>query len=371
MFLKKTPFIKNKKRIKRDVKMPNEIIPYNNKLKTLARELRKNSTLSEVLLWKVLKGKALGLEFHRQVPMLNYIVDFYCHEIKLAIEVDGSSHDSEEAIERDALRQEEIEKYGVQFLRIPDKMVKKEMINVMRMLESKLSELKEKHLPAPSRDIGKGSSKGDGKRIAALQYITQPIAGVSAVEQVRELCSAGVKWIQLRLKDADEFVWEQEAIEIWEACQDFGATFIINDNVAVAKRVMADGVHLGKDDMKPSEARKILGTEAIIGGTANTFQDIITLQAEGVDYIGLGPFKQTETKKNLSPVLGIAGYEGLLAKCKQANITIPIVGVGGIALEDINLLRKSGLHGVAVSGILAKANNKKELVSAIYAELKI
>lgn len=351
--------------------MPNEIIPYNPKLKELARKLRKESTLGEVLLWKVLKGKALGVEFHRQVPMLNYIVDFYCHEIKLAIEVDGSSHDTEEAIERDALRQEEIEKYGVQFLRVPDEMVKKEMINVIRMIENKLSELKEKHPPRPSREIGTGTLKGDGKQIATLQYITQPINGISTVDQVREICLAGVKWIQLRLKDADEFVWEQEAIEIWEVCQDYGATFIINDNIEVAKRVMADGVHLGKDDMRPSEARKILGEGAIIGGTANSFQDILTLQKEGVDYIGLGPFKQTETKKKLSPILGIAGYEEIITQCQQANITIPIVGVGGVTLEDIKLLRKSGLHGVAASGLLAKAKNKKELVSAMHAELKI
>lgn len=210
-----------------------------------------------------------------------------------------------------------------------------------------------------------------GKDIANLQYITQPIAGLSTIDQVKEMCLAGVKWIQLRLKDADEFVWEQEAIEVWEVCQDYGVTFIINDNVEVAKRVMADGVHLGKEDMKPSEARKILGNEAIIGGTANSFQDILTLQKEGIDYIGLGPFRQTETKKKLSPILGIDGYENIIAKCRQANVTIPIVGVGGIALEDIKLLRKSGLHGVAVSGLLAKAKNKKELVSAMYAELKI
>ncbi len=73
--------------------MKNRIIPYNPKLKSLARQLRKNSTLAEVLMWKNIKQKVLGVQFHRQVPMLNYIVDFYCHEISLVIEIDGSSHD--------------------------------------------------------------------------------------------------------------------------------------------------------------------------------------------------------------------------------------------------------------------------------------
>lgn len=72
----------------------NKIIPYNSKLKELARELRKNSTPAEIVFWKMVKGKSLGLEFHRQVPMLNYIVDFYCHEIGLAIELDGTIHDN-------------------------------------------------------------------------------------------------------------------------------------------------------------------------------------------------------------------------------------------------------------------------------------
>ena len=73
--------------------MKNKIIPYNPKLKEFARQLRKNSTLSEVLLWEKLKQRSMGVQFHRQVPLLEYIVDFYCHELQLAIEIDGVSHD--------------------------------------------------------------------------------------------------------------------------------------------------------------------------------------------------------------------------------------------------------------------------------------
>jgi len=99
--------------------MPNKIIPYNKELKFLARQLRKNSTLPETLLWQKIKRKSLGVQFHRQVPMLNYIVDFYCHEIGLAIEIDGSSHDFNYF--NDANRQGKLEAYGVHTPKVPSR----------------------------------------------------------------------------------------------------------------------------------------------------------------------------------------------------------------------------------------------------------
>mgnify|MGYP003635757979 CR=1 FL=1 len=121
--------------------MPNKIIPYNPELKILARQLRKNSTLTEVLLWQEIKQRALGVQFHRQVPMLNYIVDFYCHEIGLAIEVDGISHDFNYF--NDAYRQGKLEKYGVQFLRFSNDEVRNNMFSVLLVLEEKVNELLE------------------------------------------------------------------------------------------------------------------------------------------------------------------------------------------------------------------------------------
>jgi very-short-patch-repair endonuclease len=105
--------------------MKNKIIPYNPKLKELARELRKNSTLSEVLLWLKIKGKVMGVEFHRQVPIDNFIVDFYCHELMLAIEIDGSSHDEKQ--DYDQNRQLILENLGVKFIRFSDIDVKQKM----------------------------------------------------------------------------------------------------------------------------------------------------------------------------------------------------------------------------------------------------
>ncbi|MEJ8756889.1 endonuclease domain-containing protein [Pontibacter sp. H259] len=113
----------------------NYIIPYREDLKAKARELRKNSTISEILLWNEIKERKLfGYQFHRQVPMLDFIVDFYCHELKVAIEIDGDSHNYN--YDYDTQRQTELEKYGVQFLRFDDLEVKKNMQNVLRTLQA-------------------------------------------------------------------------------------------------------------------------------------------------------------------------------------------------------------------------------------------
>ena len=119
----------------------NKIIPYNSGLKKLARQLRKNSTLSEVLLWEEIKNRALGFQFHRQVPINNYIVDFYCHELMLAIEIDGDSHDNK--YEEDIIRQKKIEQFGVQFIRFTDIEVKRDMSNVLLCMEKIVNELSE------------------------------------------------------------------------------------------------------------------------------------------------------------------------------------------------------------------------------------
>ena len=119
--------------------MKNKIIPYEPHLKEYARILRKNSTLSEVLLWNQIKNKAFDVQFHRQVPILNYIVDFYCHEINLAIEIDGESHLYK--YDYDIKRQIEIEKYNIKFIRFSDADVKNNMFSVLLSLEKVINEL--------------------------------------------------------------------------------------------------------------------------------------------------------------------------------------------------------------------------------------
>ena len=117
----------------------NRLISYNPSLKEKARQLRNESTFSEILLWLKIKGKTFGYEFHRQVPIDEYIVDFYCHELRLAIEVDGSSHDTK--YEYDLRRQRRLEALGVRFIRFEDIDVKKRMNDVLRALEIVISEI--------------------------------------------------------------------------------------------------------------------------------------------------------------------------------------------------------------------------------------
>ena len=121
--------------------MPNKIIPYKPYLKKYARRLRKQGVLSEVILWKRIRRKGTGVEFHRQVPIDDFIVDFYCHELMLAIEVDGISHSLEGAMQKDEKRQARLEGLGVRFLRIQDADVRNDIDMVVKAICIKISEL--------------------------------------------------------------------------------------------------------------------------------------------------------------------------------------------------------------------------------------
>ncbi|MDR1739387.1 MAG: thiamine phosphate synthase, partial [Bacteroidales bacterium] len=98
----------------------------------------------------------------------------------------------------------------------------------------------------------------------------------------------------------------------------------------------------------------------ITGGTANTFSDIEKHYADGANYVGVGPFRFTETKKNLSPVLGLQGYEDIVLQCNKAGIDIPIFAIGGIRIEDIPTLMRTGIYGIAISSLILDSNNPVE-----------
>ena len=110
--------------------------------------------------------------------------------------------------------------------------------------------------------------------------------------------------------------------EIEKLCREYGAKFILDDHVELVRELNADGVHLGKLDMPVAEARRLLGPEYLIGATANTFEDIERGAGQGADYIGLGPFRFTQTKRNLSPVLGLEGYRTIMERCRNAGIAL-------------------------------------------------
>ncbi|SFS45872.1 thiamine phosphate synthase [Sphingobacterium wenxiniae] len=184
-----------------------------------------------------------------------------------------------------------------------------------------------------------------------LQYISQ---GQTAAEQelnIRKAFDNGATWVQLRWKEASLSDLLTLAETVVMQSKAYGGVCIINDHIHVAQAVEADGVHLGLTDDTITEARKLLGPNKIIGGTANTLTDVSQRIQEGCDYIGLGPFRFTTTKEKLSPVLGLDGYTSIMQGLK-ANFHPPIYAIGGIQLEDIPLLRSIGLYGVAVSGLI-------------------
>lgn len=202
----------------------------------------------------------------------------------------------------------------------------------------------------------------------SIQFITHQTDAIGYVEGARMALEGGCKWIQLRMKDATDDDVRQAAAEIQPLCKQHEAIFMLDDRVELAKELHADGVHLGKNDMPVDEARRILGEEYIIGGTANTFEDIERLASQGADYIGCGPFRFTTTKKNLAPVLGIDGYRNIIAKMREAKIFLPVVAIGGITADDIDEILETGVRGIAVSGTVLTAENPVEEMKKLIRE---
>lgn len=190
-----------------------------------------------------------------------------------------------------------------------------------------------------------------------MQFISHFTDQYDYLDSIAMALEGGCRWVQLRMKDATPEEILPIALEAQKLCKAKDATFIIDDHVALVKKIGADGVHLGKLDMPVGEARKILGDSFIIGGTSNTFEDIAMHAAAGADYIGCGPFRFTTTKKNLSPVLGLEGYQTLVAKMRENGLTLPIVAIGGINAADIPAIMRTGVSGIALSGTVLRAEN--------------
>lgn len=198
-----------------------------------------------------------------------------------------------------------------------------------------------------------------------LQYISHFTPQISYAEGIRMALEGGCRWIQLRMKDAPAEEIIACAEEVLPLCRRHGAKFLLDDHVELVRQLGADGVHLGKSDMPVDEARKILGSDIIIGGTANTIEDIIRLHKQGADYIGCGPFRFTTTKKNLSPILGLDGYKSIVLKMKELGINLPIVAIGGITVEDIPAVMGTGVSGIALSGAILGAPDPVEMTARI------
>lgn len=192
-------------------------------------------------------------------------------------------------------------------------------------------------------------------QLPILHYISQGKTPKEHLINIQNACTAGAELVQLRLKNLGYKEVLKIAEEAREITGHYQTRLIINDYYKIAKEVKADGVHLGKNDTCPSIARKHLGEFYFIGGTANTIHDCRNLINKKVDYIGLGPYRFTKTKDNLSPVLGYNGYLTILEELKTDT---PIIAIGGITLNDVPEILETGVYGIAASTEITKNFNK-------------
>lgn len=199
-----------------------------------------------------------------------------------------------------------------------------------------------------------------------IQYISQGSSVTEQLNNIQQVLDAGCTWLQLRYKNGTHTEMHELAIATKKLIESYNCTFIINDYPELVVETGADGVHLGLTDMPIEQARVILGNDKIIGGTANTLEDVLQRHTEQCNYIGLGPFRFTQTKEKLSPVLGLSGYNTIMTQLQKMEINIPVFAIGGIQQEDIQPILNTGIYGVALSGYITQHENKKQLLNQLY-----
>ncbi len=215
------------------------------------------------------------------------------------------------------------------------------------------------HPPVPSTDAAGARPQPDREStsrpaLPPVMCLTQDGLALSHAEQARQLCAAGARWIQLRMKSAPASQWLATAREVVAICRRAGALCVVNDSVEIALDSGADGVHLGKEDGAWSEARGRLGPRRLVGGTVNNVEDARRARAAAcLDYVGIGPFRFTSTKARLAPVLGADGIRQVLGELGD----LPAWVIGGVAPEDVPAIRQLGAAGIAVSSSLYRAGN--------------
>ena len=195
------------------------------------------------------------------------------------------------------------------------------------------------------------------KNMMLLYAVTNSklVSKLPLIEQVELALKGGITCLQLREKELDEASFLAEAIEIKKMCEKYHVPFIINDNVNVAIKCGADGVHVGQSDMEVSEVRKLVGDNMIIGVSAHTVQEAKLAEAGGADYLGVGAIYQTTTKQD-------ATYVSLNELKRICNsVKIPVVAIGGMDRNTISKLSGTGVDGVAmVSAIFAADDIEQE-----------
>lgn len=199
-----------------------------------------------------------------------------------------------------------------------------------------------------------------------LMLITHRTERYTELDEIRMALEGGCSWVQLRMKEGMDRETVRAAKELCDNEKGRPVVFCVNDHIGIALECGATACHLGKKDTpvdvawEMAQDRLAPDRPFYIGATANTFEDIRLAVARGASYIGLGPYRFTGTKKNLSPILGLEGYRKIIAQREEAGMDIPIFAIGGITLEDVGPLMETGITGIAVSGAIVGAPDPAE-----------
>ena len=188
--------------------------------------------------------------------------------------------------------------------------------------------------------------------------------GETLYEQVEKAIKGGVTFVQLREKNLDEESFLKEALKIQELCRKYNIPFVINDNVEIAKKINADGVHVGQSDMKAGNVRAILGSDKILGVSAQTVQQALLAEKEGADYLGVGAVFPTGSKSDAEDV----SCETLKEICNAVNI--PVVAIGGIGEGNVSKLENSGISGIAVISAIFGAVDIESATKSLKKKIK-
>lgn len=208
------------------------------------------------------------------------------------------------------------------------------------------------------------------KYISKFHYLTQDLPDRTHADQVRAACEAGANWIQYRCFSKEDSEMIEEINELAAICDDWGTTLILTDHYHLLHLVDAQGVHLEDMNADFKAVRKEIGDDKTLGGSANSFGDILRIISTGVvDYAGCGPFSTTLTKPNNHALLGVEGYAKIVNEMKMEGVNIPVLAVGGVSLADVDELLTTDIYGIAVCSAVNSAENPKLAVREFYKKL--
>ena len=196
-------------------------------------------------------------------------------------------------------------------------------------------------------------------------FISHHNAKYDYISGCKEALRGGIRFVQLRMKDASDEEVVTTAKVLREECDKYAALLTVDDRVNLLETGLFDGVHIGKNDMPVCEAKKITGSKFLLGATCNTEEDVLHAIADGADYIGMGPFRFTTTKKNLSAILGLEGYTKIMQEMQSRGAKTPIYAIGGITVDDLPDLKATGVYGIAISSVILDSENPNNTIEQI------